>query len=795
CLQELLSKGNKRRTTLVIIGVVALAVALVVVVVLLKAAQPGAYSSSKQAAPSNGIPLQGFIRGEYSPQRFNGTWISDYEVLYRSKDGSFMTYNAWTKQSQQLMSGDYDLLKSVFHYELSADRRYLMLAHSFQKMYRHTFLAYYHIVDLETKKDWPVMDVNGNQILIQLVVWAPVGNAYAYVYLNDIYYRSSPREQLIQEYRLTHTGRPGTIYNGVPDWVYEEEILSSNTALWFSQDSQYIAYATFNDSSTPVMNIPYYGPPGDLRFQYTQSVNIRYPKPGRPNPTVSLSVVKLSDLSYQAPVKQIDIPPTRDLKEPVLNSVTWASPRQLLVVWMNRVQNRADVVVCSVEDTNCRLVLSPEEKSGWVVFEEPLFSADGSQMVVIQPHDQGGNAGAYQHVTLVDLTGSTALKPVPLTEGKFVVTELIAWDQETSHIYFLSNVEGSPGQLRLNRVSDKREGAPHKAECISCSNEILNGPECLYSGAVFSKNNSFYAQTCVGPSIPEVAIFSKMGNKVTNWETNTRLKTKLAEKAMPVTEQLKVPIGDDMFAYVKLFLPPNMDKSGNTKYPLLIQVYGGPDSSQISERFNVAWHTYLTVNQNIIYAMIDGRGSGLKGHKMLFANYRHLGTLEIQDQINVTKYLLKNKKYIDKDKTAIWGWSYGGYATGMVLANDTKGVFKCGIAVAPVSDWLLYDTLYTERYMGLPTLEDNLYGYEVASLNNKIRNFKNKRFLLIHGTLDDNVHYQQSMMLAKSLEMNDILFDQQSYPDEGHGLVDVQPHLYHMMQHFLKQCYDHPTPD
>lgn len=774
--QELLSKGRKRRTTLVIVGSVIL-VALLIGAVLYFLHPESTPMRASYVSDLRPVSLEAYLKGEFSPRRFNGTWVSESEILYRSSEG-VMLYNARTKRSRLLLSQDNEFLKQSFEYDLSADHRYLMLAHSYQKLYRYTFLARYHIIDLETKKGWPITDANGNPIPLQLVKWAPTDNSYVYVYMNDIYLRRSAKEQS-EEFRLTNTGRPGTIYNGVPDWVYEEEILSSNTALWFSPDGRHLAFATFNDSRTPVMNIPYYGSPGDIKFQYTQAVNIRYPKPGRPNPTVTLSVIDLSQIQPTQPIVQLDLPPKDSLREPVLGQVKWASSEQLIAVWMNRVQNELDIINCFMHNRRCQQIMSYKERHGWISLPEIIVSPDSTHLGLILPREQEGNLGNYRHLVKVNISNPS--NPKPLTSGKFTVTELLAWDD--THIYFLSTPEGKPSELALNRV--RARGGP--IECISCEQE---NPDCLYTGAEFSKKTSaYYMLGCTGPVVPEVHLFTKEGRKVTTWERNERLRRKLEDVTLPEAEEIVVQIAGGHEAHVQLFKPPGMDTSGNTKYPLLVQVYGGPDSNVVTQRYSVDWYSSLVVNQSVVYAKIDGRGSGLKGDRTLFAIYRNLGTAEVFDQLNITRHLLEKLPYLDKERTAIWGWSYGGYATAMALAQDKEDIFKCGISVAPVTDWLLYDTLYTERFMGLPTVEDNLAGYENASLNSKVENLRTKKYFLIHGTLDDNVHYQQSMMLAKALEMKDILFEQQSYPDEAHGLSDVRPHLYHSIIHFLKQCF------
>jgi len=214
-------------------------------------------------------------------------------------------------------------------------------------------------------------------------------------------------------------------------------------------------------------------------------------------------------------------------------------------------------------------------------------------------------------------------------------------------------------------------------------------------------------------------------------------------------------------------------------------VYGGPGSQQINDGFRIDWATSLVTDKKVIYGYIDGRGSAGQSQEVLHALYKGLGTLEIQDQIDATNWLIADKKFIDPERVGIWGWSYGGYATSMVLANDTENVFKCGIAVAPVTSWLYYDTIYTERFMGLPTDDDNWKGYNASQVVTRVDNFRNKDFLLVHGNADDNVHYQQSMLLARALEKADIMFEQLSYPDEAHGISGARPHLYHSFEKFL----------
>lgn len=216
-------------------------------------------------------------------------------------------------------------------------------------------------------------------------------------------------------------------------------------------------------------------------------------------------------------------------------------------------------------------------------------------------------------------------------------------------------------------------------------------------------------------------------------------------------------------AAVKLYLPPELDVTASnfsTKYPMIVDVYGGPNSVRVIDSFALGFKDYLITNRKVIYCQIDGRGSGNKGKDMLFTLNNKLGTVEIEDQIAVAKYLQTTYDYIDNNRTAIWGWSYGGFATAMTLATDTNNVYQCGISVAPVTSWIYYDSIYTERYMGLPTAEDNLANYIASDVNQLVEKMRNHKFMLVHGNADDNVHFQQAMVLSKSLFKANIDFEQ-----------------------------------
>lgn len=787
--QELVTRTRNRRWKclgLVIAAAVTVAVVATVLVLVLRRDDGGPRKES--------LTLDDFLRRRFTPRQFNASWISDTDLFY--DNGPVYGYepvvfDITQKTKKSAIPANVTLEAGTIQFELSKDGKYGLESYSYRSIYRHSYLAIYNVLDVSSGAKVPL--VSSGSGLAQLVAWAPRGNGLAYVTGNNIFYRAGALEQDVQ---LTFTGVDSTIYHGVPDWVYEEEVLSSNKALWFDPSGTKLAFATYNDTRVPVVTLPYYGRPGDIHFQYTAAVPIRYPKAGAPNPEVTLSVVdlKTKDVIRIEPPREVLARRSGGLDLPVLAVTQWLPDNQspkLLTVWMNRVQNSAVVEVHDVSNPQApkraRLAHLTEPK-GWIeLFEEGATSdGDKARGRVLLPLSHAVGDDSFRHVARFDPGPNGEYVRTDLTTGAFVVTSILSWDSDKGYVYFVSTAPDDPAVSLVQRVRDDPTGAPHEPECLSC-----NLTDCKYATASLSAANSYIALTCSGPDVPYTVIMKTADKSVVmDWERNEAIRQGLANKALPVKTRMTVPLPDNFTAQVMLWLPPDADLSGSTKYPMLVDVYGGPNSFRVSERFAVDWGTYLSANKSIIYAAIDGRGSANKGDKNIFSLYHRFGTYEVEDQINVTRYLKENLPYIDKTKTAIWGWSYGGYASAMALAYDTQDVFKCGMSVAPVTDWLFYDSIYTERYMGLPTIDEDRAAYRRAQLTNKVDNLRNKQFFLVHGTMDDNVHYQQSMILSRALEEKDILFRQQSYPDEEHGIVNLQPHLYHTLQNFLLECFE-----
>ncbi|XP_015435502.1 PREDICTED: venom dipeptidyl peptidase 4 [Dufourea novaeangliae] len=704
---------------------------------------------------------------------FNGTWRTDTDILYTDNyAGDVRTFDVTSGISRTFMDSSivssYDKPLMTF----SHDNSYILISYDFTAGFRYSMHQKFDVYSVEHKTYTKIAD--GRRI--PLAKWSPNKNALAYVLDNDIYYQEFT-DSSGHARRLTHTGVPDVVYNGVPDWVYEEEVLASAVALWFSPDGNHLAFATYNDTRVKDMSILYYGKPGILVDQYPTEVKIKYPKAGSPNPIVTLSVVDLANLTS----KLVNLQPPADIVgvDNVLYTVNWWGKDHVVATWTNRVQNMAQLVRY---DTSGKAddILYQEEHRGWLRVQPPVYH--NQYAVVLKLQNSGTNAGRFLHATRYEYKGGRLIREKDLTPGATEVISIVTVDHVRQLLYYLGTGVGQPSQRNLYLVPLDGTEPP---ECVSCNVLSPEGNSCTYASAYFSSDCSYYVLACAGPDPTTVSIFDAERRLLYSWENNRSLRRRLLARTQPRVMNLDVR-ANGYDSKVRLYLPPDFDERNS--YPLLINVYAGPNTVRITESNTHGFESYMATNRSVIYGHIDGRGSAYKGSKMLFEIYRRMGTVEIEDQIAVTRYLQETYPWIDANRTAIWGWSYGGFSTAMVLATDMDSVFKCGISVAPVSSWIYYGDYATDRFMGLPTPSDNLYGYNHTDVTRRVEGIRGKKYMLIHGTGDDNVHYQQAMVLNKALVQRDIMFEQQTYTDEAHGLTGVSPHLYHTMDRFWGDC-------
>ncbi|KAF7996711.1 hypothetical protein HCN44_002357 [Aphidius gifuensis] len=732
------------------------------------------------------ITLDNILHGEFLTGSFDGTWINDNEIVYRHENGSYMSYKIDVDQSS-LYKNVINKLVDYDNYKVSADEGYILLSKKVKGAYETKTSFEYRVVNLTTLDERSL--IVDNSSIHQYAIWTPEGNGIVVVHKNNIFYR--PKIEHEGFYQITNDGVERLIYNGVSNlkasglWA---------PAILFSPSGKFIAFESYDDSNVGIIDIPFYGNISDnLSYQYPWSNSYHYSKAGS---MISISSVFYVDLQLVAESYGTKIEPIR-IRQPsgltnnntIFYNILFPNDNIIIVSWNNRIQNELYVVTHNIVKSIDKTVLKIVQNNGWIAAStEPYFNNNANKFLIIIPQKQFDN-DYWNHLVMVkinEIDGNSVM--YPLTSGRFVVTEIIAWDEQKSLVYYLATVADEPSQQQFYRLSTLDINP--KPECLSCNIKSENkGLPCLYNEASMSPLREKFVLKCGGPDVPHISIYNTNDStKIMTWNDNIKIAKLINDTAQPIVMKLKVPISADFEADVKLFIPPDADLNGSIKYPLLIHVYAGPEFFQVTEEFRVNWGTYLVTNKNFIYAVIDGRGSGRRSNSMLFSVYRNLGTVEIYDQINVTRYLQNKFSFIDKKKTAIWGWSYGGYAAGMSMALDDKNTFKCGISVAPVTDWRLYNSKYTESYMGLPSLDDNYDGYEQAQLINKAKNIKSNSYYLIHGTLDDTVHHQHSLLLAEELEKNNIIFRQQMYTNEDHSMGKLRKHLFLSMFNFLDEC-------
>ncbi|XP_009988375.1 PREDICTED: LOW QUALITY PROTEIN: dipeptidyl peptidase 4, partial [Tauraco erythrolophus] len=725
--------------------------------------------------------LQNYLNSDYQYRSHSLEWISGNQYLHEATNGDILLVNADTGTSSVILANTtldkYNATTAI----LSPDQKFALLQYSYTKLWRYSYTASYYIYDFNSSS---ILDDGLLPNDTQYISWSPVGHKLAYVWNNNVYIKASPTAEAVQ---ITENGEENKILNGIPDWVYEEEMFSSRSALWWSPNGNFVAYAAFNDTEVPIIEYSFYS---DDTLQYPKTIRIPYPKAGATNPTVQFFIVDATSLPA---FRSAEISPPAEIKsvDHYLSVVTWVTDERICLQWLRRTQNFSVLAVCDFENAtgnwSCpqvremrnnnerkKVQLAGHLSCVQVSAICPLFAPDNTTYYKVVSNTVG-----YKHIHYIN--GSEA--PVPITSGKWEVTSIEAVTND--FLYYISNENnGMPGGRNLYKVL--LESGPNSTECVSCA---LNQERCQYYSVSFSKDLQYYQLNCHGPGLPMSTLHRSSDDQVLRYlENNTELEDSLQDIQMPSKIFGSISIGGYNLWY-QMILPPHFDSS--KKYPLLIDVYAGPCSQRVDPIFRFNWATYLASTEQIIVASFDGRGSGYQGDEIMHAIYRRLGTYEVEDQITAGR-TFSEMSFVDEDRIGIWGWSYGGYATSMVLGSGS-GVFKCGIAVAPVSRWQYYDSIYTERYMGLPTASDNLNNYNNSTVMARAEKFKDVEYLLIHGTADDNVHFQQSAQISKALVDAEIDFQAMWYTDKDHSITgQAHKHIYTHMTHFIKDCFSLP---
>ncbi|XP_029107985.1 inactive dipeptidyl peptidase 10-like [Scleropages formosus] len=753
-----------------------IAISLLVIIVVLSLIGLAIVLLSKEnGATFLGSPLSldDLFRRDFQVHDPEAKWINDEEIVYRNKDGDIVKIKLKSSEAEILMKNTTFAMFKASKFAISPDLNFVLLAYDVKQVFQHSFLASYLMYNLRTRE---VVELNPPEVsdsVLQYASWGVRDQQLVYIFENNIYYQA---EVKMSSLRLTSSGREGVIFNGIADWLYEEELLHTHVAHWLAPNGARLAYLAINDTLVPNMILPRFT--GAL---YPKGQQYPYPKVGQINPVVSLYIVTLDEVSQTIEV----IPPVCFQKsEYYIAMVKWVTNEKISVRWLNRAQNTSILTVCEVSTGEC-LKKQVMTSDTWLDRQDevPVFSQDGKTLFLTMPVESG-DQGAFNHIAMLsDQAESETVNIQYLTSGSWEVTQIMAYDESANAVYFLST-EGNSSQRHLYRVS---AGKPFQRKCVTCD---LHKQQCSYYSAVFSLNIQSMILTCRGPDVPRTSVYrlSDLSSNLT-LENNRDLKQALKDRKAPRREIRTLEMKNYAFR-MELNFPSDFEE--NKLYPLLLIVRSAPGIQSVGDWFQLHWESVLISADSVIVARLDGRGSRFQGQRVLQAIHRHLGITDVEDHIVAVQSLVK-LPYIDGSRVGVYGKGYGGFlATLLLLSSDT--LFKCGVAVAPVVDWKLYGSAFTERYFGFPTKK--AYKYQIFSLlPNMTRTYQHK-FLIMHGTADATVHFQHSAELVKLLSTLNINYTLQIFPDEGHEIISTRSRYYMLTSvvTFFRECFQEVFP-
>lgn len=627
----------------------------------------------------------------------------------------------------------------VFDYRFNQDESKLLLATNPEFIYRRSYLANYYIYDIKTKQ---LASVNKDKV--RLAEFAPDGSKVAYVKANNLFMLSLSD---MQETQITTNGEFNKIINGTTDWVYEEEFAITKGFFW-SPDSKKIAFYSFDESNVKEYTIPYYGSLYPVQYTY------KYPKAGEANSVISVLVY---DIEAQQ-THNIDLGPNKDIYIPRLQ---WTLNNEVFVHKLNRHQNHYELFVASCNDYKLNKIYDERNECYIEQVEDVTFLSDKKNFIL--KSEKNGFMNLYK-------VNIYTKEIEPVTTGQYDVADICYIDDKSGKIYFTA--AQSEAYNRELLLVDKNKKI-----------KKLSGKVGTYT-ADFSATGKYYISSFSDTDTPTIyTVNDNTGKALVVLEDNKDLKAVLSNYGKERKEfgKFKTSSGQELNYWI---IKPEKMESGK-KYPLLFYVYGGPGSQEVlnsqSRASDYMWFRMLA-QKGYVVACVDGRGTGMRGEKFKKCTYMELGKYETEDQIEAAKYF-GSLSFIDKNRIGIFGWSYGGYMSSLCI---TKGAdyYKAAIAVAPVTNWRYYDNVYTERFMRTP--QENADGYDMNSPINHVEKLKGN-YLLIHGTADDNVHYQNSMDLITALVKANKQFEHFAYPNKDHGIYggNTRLHLYTLMTDFI----------
>lgn len=634
------------------------------------------------------------------------------------------------------------LVSGIDSYTFSPDEKQILIANSTTPIYRHSFTADYYLYNTVTKTTIKLFEQ------VQEPTFSPDGAKIAYAKANNLYVYDLASKKTTQ---VTTDGKKNAIINGITDWVYEEEFAFVRAFDW-SADSKKLAYIRFDESEVPEFSMNIY-----KKDLYPTVETFKYPKAGEKNAVVSLFVYDVTSAASKA----INLGNYSDF---YIARMKWTNDANILSAQvLNRHQDNLDLLFIDGNSGSTKIVLNEKDKAYVEVTDNLTFLKDNS---FIWTSEQDG----FNHIYLYDKNGKLKNQ---VTKGNWEVTSYYGFDEKMKTVYYQSTENGST-------VRDVYKIG------LDGKNKIKLSQQVGTNAATFSPNYEYFINTFSNPTIPPTYTLnsSKDGKQIQSIVDNTELVDKLKKYNLPTKEffELTTEKGNKLNAW--MIKPKDFDAT--KKYPVFMYQYSGPGSQQVAKDWldtNDYWFMMLS-QQGYITVCVDGRGTGFKGAAFKKMTQKELGKYEVEDQIDAAK-VIGNYSYVDKTRIGIFGWSFGGFMASNCILKGAD-VFKMAIAVAPVTNWRFYDSIYTERYMQTP--QENASGYDENSPINFASKLKGN-FLLIHGTADDNVHFQNSMQFIEALVQANKQFDWAVYPDKNHGIYGgrTRIQLFNKMTNFIKE--------
>ena len=685
--------------------------------------------------------------GDYEPKRLESILSmkddNHYTVLEQNAElnSSLIILNSFINPKKRVVLFDSKRFSEnleISSYSFSKDEQNLLLETHSDPIYRRSKQGVYWIYNLKSKELQKLTDEK-----VQEPTFSPDGKNVAYVYRRNIYVKNLITKATMQ---LTFDGDYQTI-NGITDWVYEEEFGFVRAFHW-SPDSKKIVFMRFDESNVPIFSMGIYG-----KDTYPFPYMFRYPKAGETNASVDLFVLEI-----ESRIRQPIIFKEKPYYIPRIKFD--GGQNTLIIQTINRHQNDLRVFSYNIENKTFRLLINEKDKA-YVSIHDDLKFIDDNNFLWTSERD------GYKHIYRYDKNGNLINQ---VTKGNWEVTKMYAYNSDLKEIYYQS-VEGSSIERGIFAIKINGRGK-----------RILQ-PTNGTNGANFSKKGSYYIHSYSDEKTPpKYALYQTRKNKLISELLNNQKLCKRLESYNLSNREFSTLNVNGLNFNMWMIKPDNFDPK--KKYPLLMFQYSGPGSQQVSNRWGdsrTIWHKVLA-NKGYIIACVDGRGTGFKGAEFKKSTYLNLVKYESIDQIEAAKSL-GSLSYIDESRIGIWGWSFGGHMAAQCLLTG-KEVFSMAIAVAPVTNWRFYDTIYTERFMRTP--QENPDGYDLNSPLNYADKLEGK-FLIIHGSADDNVHVQNTMRLVEELIQEDKQFEWMIYPDKNHGIFggNTRRHLYTKMTNFI----------